>query len=37
MHAHESPAALAKFHPVGRVGEVRDIVEAIVYLESLIS
>jgi NAD(P)-dependent dehydrogenase (short-subunit alcohol dehydrogenase family) len=28
---HESPAGL---HPVGRMGEVRDIVDAVIYLEN---
>ena len=30
-HTHESLAAL---HPVGRMGEMRDIVDAILYLEN---
>jgi len=30
-HKHE---ALAKLHPVGRIGEVEDIAEAVLYLES---
>jgi hypothetical protein len=29
-----SPGALAKLHPLGRIGEIRDIVEAVLYLES---
>jgi NAD(P)-dependent dehydrogenase (short-subunit alcohol dehydrogenase family) len=34
MHAPETHAALAGLHPLGRMGEVREIVEAILYLES---
>lgn len=34
MHAEETHAFLAKLHPVGRMGETEDIVEAIFYLES---
>jgi len=34
MHAVETHDFLAKLHPVGRMGEAHDIVEAIVYLES---
>lgn len=34
MHAPETYAALAKLHPLGRVGEVKDIVDAVLYLES---
>ena len=34
MHPVETHAALAALHPVGRMGEVRDIVEAVLYLES---
>jgi len=34
MHAPEKHAALAKLHPVGRIGEVCDIAEAVLYLES---
>ncbi|KAA0588409.1 NAD(P)-dependent dehydrogenase (short-subunit alcohol dehydrogenase family) [Azospirillum lipoferum] len=34
MHAPETHDALAKLHPVGRMGEIRDIVEAVLYLES---
>jgi NAD(P)-dependent dehydrogenase (short-subunit alcohol dehydrogenase family) len=33
MHAPETHAALAKLHPVGRMGETRDIVDAVLYLE----
>ena len=34
MHPAETHAALAALHPVGRMGEICDIVEAVVYLES---
>jgi NAD(P)-dependent dehydrogenase (short-subunit alcohol dehydrogenase family) len=34
MHPAETHAALAGLHPVGRMGEISDIVEAILYLES---
>ncbi len=34
MHPPETHAALAGLHPVGRMGEVRDVVEAVLYLES---
>ncbi|MDR6550054.1 SDR family oxidoreductase [Paenibacillus qinlingensis] len=34
MHAVETHDFLAKVHPMGRMGEVADIVKAIVYLES---
>ena len=34
MHAEETHDALAAMHPVGRMGEVGDIVEAIAYLET---
>jgi NAD(P)-dependent dehydrogenase (short-subunit alcohol dehydrogenase family) len=34
MHATESHAALGGLHPVGRMGEVRDIVDAVLYLET---
>jgi NAD(P)-dependent dehydrogenase (short-subunit alcohol dehydrogenase family) len=33
MHKPETHEALAKLHPVGRMGEVRDIVDAVLYLE----
>ena len=33
-HAPEKHAALAKLQPVGRIGEVCDIAEAVLYLES---
>jgi NAD(P)-dependent dehydrogenase (short-subunit alcohol dehydrogenase family) len=34
MHPVETHEALAKFHPVGRMGEVQDIVDAVLFLES---
>jgi NAD(P)-dependent dehydrogenase (short-subunit alcohol dehydrogenase family) len=34
MHKPETYAALAKLHPLGRMGEVREIVEAVLYLEA---
>ncbi len=34
MHGPETHEFLAKLHPIGRMGEVRDIVEAVLYLES---
>ncbi len=34
MHAPEARAALAGLHPLGRMGEVREVVEAVLYLES---
>jgi NAD(P)-dependent dehydrogenase (short-subunit alcohol dehydrogenase family) len=34
MHAVETHDYLSQLHPVGRMGEVQDIVDAIVYLES---
>ncbi|AWE48412.1 MULTISPECIES: SDR family NAD(P)-dependent oxidoreductase [Streptomyces] len=34
MHSEENHAAFAALHPVGRMGEVGDIVDAVVYLEN---
>jgi NAD(P)-dependent dehydrogenase (short-subunit alcohol dehydrogenase family) len=34
MHAPETHAFLAALHPVNRLGEIRDVVEAVLYLES---
>ena len=34
MHAKADHAALAKLHPLGRIGEVSDIVDAVVYLQN---
>jgi NAD(P)-dependent dehydrogenase (short-subunit alcohol dehydrogenase family) len=33
MHAPQTHEFLAKLHPVGRMGEISDIVEAVLYLE----
>jgi NAD(P)-dependent dehydrogenase (short-subunit alcohol dehydrogenase family) len=33
MHDPASYASLAALHPVGRVGEISDVVEGILYLE----
>lgn len=33
MHAPETYDFLAKLHPIGRMGEVRDVVDAVLYLE----
>src|SRR5262245_24917209 len=34
MHAPETHAFLAGLHPLGRMGEIREIVEAVLYLDS---
>jgi NAD(P)-dependent dehydrogenase (short-subunit alcohol dehydrogenase family) len=34
MHAPETHGALAGLHPVGRMGEISDIVEAVIYLDN---
>jgi NAD(P)-dependent dehydrogenase (short-subunit alcohol dehydrogenase family) len=34
MHAPEAYDALASLHPVGRMGEISDIAEAVIYLDS---
>jgi len=34
MHAQDNHAALAKFHPLGRMGEVSDVVDAVLYLQN---
>ena len=34
MHANGDPAELAKFHPLGRIGEVSDVVDAVLYLQN---
>jgi NAD(P)-dependent dehydrogenase (short-subunit alcohol dehydrogenase family) len=34
MHGADKYDALAKFHPLGRMGEISDIVDAVLYLES---
>ena len=33
MHANEDHAALAKFHPLGRIAEISDVVDAVLYLQ----
>jgi len=34
MHAPQTHEFLAKLHPVGRMGEIRDIVDAVLFLEN---
>jgi NAD(P)-dependent dehydrogenase (short-subunit alcohol dehydrogenase family) len=34
MHAEETHEALGSLHPVGRMGEISDIAQAVVYLDS---
>ncbi|MER6569304.1 SDR family oxidoreductase [Streptomyces sp. NPDC001093] len=34
MHSEDDHGALAALHPVGRMGEISDIVDAVVYLEN---
>jgi NAD(P)-dependent dehydrogenase (short-subunit alcohol dehydrogenase family) len=34
MYAKENHAALAKFHPLARMGEISDIVDAVLYLQN---
>ena len=34
MHAKDNHAALAKFHPLARMGEISDIVNAVLYLQN---
>lgn len=34
MHAPETHAALAALHPVGRLGEIHEVVNAVLYLET---
>jgi len=33
MHANEDHAELAKWHPLGRIGEISDVVDAVLYLQ----
>ncbi|EIV9611015.1 TPA: SDR family oxidoreductase [Klebsiella pneumoniae] len=33
MHPQETHAALASLHPLGRMGEIQDIVDAVIFLE----
>ena len=34
MHSPDAHEFLAKLHPVGRMGEIREIVDAIMFLEA---
>ena len=34
MHAKDDHAALAKFHPLARMGEISDVVDAVLYLQN---
>ena len=34
MHAKDNQAELAKFHPLARMGEISDIVDAVLYLQN---
>ena len=34
MHANEDHSALARFHPLGRIAEISDIVDAALYLQN---
>jgi NAD(P)-dependent dehydrogenase (short-subunit alcohol dehydrogenase family) len=34
MHAPESHGFLATMHPIGRIGEIQDIVDAVLYLDN---
>lgn len=34
MHPEKTHAGLSALHPVGHMGEIRDIVDAVLYLES---
>ena len=34
MHANDNHEALAKFHPLGGLGEISDIVDAVLYLQN---
>ena len=34
MHANDNHAALAKFHPLARMGEISDIVDAVLFLQN---
>jgi len=34
MHARDNHEALAKFHPLARMGEISDIVDAVLYLQN---
>src|SRR5260221_514866 len=34
LHAKDNHAALAKFHPLARMGEISDVVDAVLYLQN---
>jgi NAD(P)-dependent dehydrogenase (short-subunit alcohol dehydrogenase family) len=34
MHPAETYAALGALHPLGRMGEISDVVDAVLYLEA---
>jgi NAD(P)-dependent dehydrogenase (short-subunit alcohol dehydrogenase family) len=34
MHANQNHAALAKFHTLARLGEISDVVDAVLYLQN---
>ena len=34
MHAREAYEALARIHPLGRMGQISDVVEGVLFLES---
>src|SRR5580704_6920092 len=34
MHSNEDHSALARFHPLGRIAEISDIVDAVLYLQN---
>ena len=34
MHANSDHAALGKFHPLGRIAEVSEIADAVLYLQN---
>jgi NAD(P)-dependent dehydrogenase (short-subunit alcohol dehydrogenase family) len=34
MHANEDHSALARFHPLGRIAEISDVVDAVLYLQN---
>ena len=34
MHAKDDHGALAKFHPLGRMAEISDVADAVLYLEN---
>jgi len=34
MHANEDHAAMGKWHPLGRIAEISDVVDAVLYLQN---